>query len=958
MSSEITAELIEDLFGKHSDSVRFANFCNAAVIAQSSASAPTIQILSEKPGADGGMDGEWTIPTGDSTDFKSPFGSPGWNVFQYKARSIAGDGRQSAFSKLCNDLNGALPKLVSRLTQPKECRQYSLFTNLQLGLETATKTRDDKILQKQRTQLRDAIGQGSDGKASVEVFDAAQLAAIVNAHPALRLTYFAGPVARSWDDAWAAEHRIKDYKVAVPLIGRSQELSRVSEWLKDTTTKVIVLCGSSGMGKTRLALEATRPFAPAATIVEVVDELLRTDFQALGTSKATRFIIVEDPTHEQAEALARRAVACDGVKLILTVPTDSKAPAPKLTAHEAIKVLPPLQPLSNVDAESLLKAAGASFDRQALDWILLQAGGNPEILLSAAELKDELREKSGDLKKRLYVRFRAKIEKELGLDGIRALKALSPVLYVKHQGENSELKLVCDALDLGIQPARILELLPNLERMGYIRRRGSYVSVIPPLFAARLVEEIASARDDLIQTLFNALGKAGRGRFLERMVTVDLPAKSAFWDYIFSDNGPLERGGQMTIHFDHIESLARAVPGRTARFLERKLNDQTSEAWKGHSCISTLRELAYEAESCAPGMRCLELLALKEIEQTKQVKETKLFCECFVDWYHDFPMSYQERGAWVERLLKSEDRTHRLLGANVVAFVTEPPQSLSGYAGGTARRLGQPPPRRMWNEVFDYMAKLVELRFQLTQSEDNDIANIARNEFETSVSQLMGHVSPDQLVTSMERMVEWNFEGKLPTDVRKLRTAIHWVEERYTEGSQKPGQETHRDQWGVVLKRIANLRERFDNGDFLLRLKIGTGQSFEFEWEEGEEGRVYGYQKRLRGLASEVTDNPHLMTDEAWSVATDEKSAHIGELIRCMGQFDKAKHFLRRFEAQTGDRSGNWKFGHYCFGLYRTDPVFLESYLDQLCEKSEFPKRSLLRPIEFIGPTPKNRERL
>src|SRR5205823_1451600 len=136
-------------------------------------------------------------------------------------------------------------------------------------------------------------------------------------------------------------------------------------------------------------------------------------------------------------------------KLILTVPTDAKAPTPKLTEHEAIKILPTLQPLSNSDAESLLKAAGACLDRQALLWILLQAGGNPEILLSAAELKDELREKSGDLKKSLHERFRAKVENELGLDGIRALKTLSPVLYVKFQGENSELRCVCDSLDLG-----------------------------------------------------------------------------------------------------------------------------------------------------------------------------------------------------------------------------------------------------------------------------------------------------------------------------------------------------------------------------------------------------------------------------------------------------------------------------------------------------------------------------
>jgi hypothetical protein len=126
MSSEITAEKIEDVIGKPSESFRFANFCNAVVMAEGSASATTIPILSEKPGADGGMDGEWTIPADVSSDFKSPFGLPGWNVFQYKARSIAGDGRKRAFSNLCNDLKGALAKLIGRLPQPKECRQYSL----------------------------------------------------------------------------------------------------------------------------------------------------------------------------------------------------------------------------------------------------------------------------------------------------------------------------------------------------------------------------------------------------------------------------------------------------------------------------------------------------------------------------------------------------------------------------------------------------------------------------------------------------------------------------------------------------------------------------------------------------------------------------------------------------------------------------------------------------------------
>ena len=959
MSSEITAEMIEDVFGKHSDSVRFANFCNAVVVAEASASATTIPILSEKPGADGGMDAEWTIPADVSSDFKSPFGLPGWNVLQYKARSIAGDGRQRAFSNLCNNLKGTLAKLLNRLPQPKECRQYALFTNLQLGLETTIQTLNGAFLQKQRAELAEAIAKESDGKTSVKIFDAAQLAGFVNAHPALRLTYFSGQVARSWNDAWEAEQSVKDYKVSVPFVGRNQELSRIGEWLKDTNTKVIVLCGPSGMGKTRLALEATRPFALSTTIVEVVDELLRTDFQVFGTSKSTRIIIVEDPTCEQAEALAKRVVACAGVKLILTVPTDAKAPAPKLTEHEAIKTLPPLQPLNNSDAENLLKAAGASFDRQAFDWILLQAGGNPEILLSAAELQIQngLREKFGDLKKRLHERFRAKIEKVVGLDGLRALKALSPVLYVKFQGENSELKLVCDTLGLGIQPPRILELWPDLERMGYIRRRGNYLSVVPPLFAARLVEELASTQDDSMRTLFNALGKASRDRFLERMVTVDLPEKSTFWDFVFGENGPLENGSQTADSFDHIDCLARAVPARTARFLEAKFNDQTGGVWIGNHLISTFRELVHEEESCVVGMRCLELLALREIEQIKKIRETQLFCECFVDWNHDFPMSYRERGAWIEGLLKSEHRTHRLLGARIVVFVTAPPQSLSGYTV-TARRLGQSPPRHLWKDIYDYLEKLLDVRFELTQSEDQEIAELARNEFGDGASQLVGHVLPDKLIAFMERLVEWNFDGKLSTDVRKIRTTLHWLEARYIESSKNPKQEEFRDKWNAVLQRLAALRERFDNGNFLLRLKIATGSAFEYEWEPGEEGRVYGYQKRLRALASEAADNPTLMTTETWSALKDGNAQHAGEFLQFMGECDRQKHFLARFETEAGDRAGDWRFGLYCLGLYRVDAAFVENHLNLLGEKTTFKKSSLLWAMRFIGSTPTNRKRL
>src|SRR5208282_920341 len=164
--------------------------------------------------------------------------------------------------------------------------------------------------------------------------------------------------------------------------------------------KVIALCGASGMGKTRLALEATRRDQYRTTVVDVVHELERCGVDRLGSSAQPRLIIVEDPTEEQAERLAKQAVAATGVKLIFTFPSEARTPRLKLTEHESVKRVT-LQPLSRQSSQKLLEAAGPELDYAAREWVIQQAGGVPEILLSAAELGLDLRGKSGDLKQRL-----------------------------------------------------------------------------------------------------------------------------------------------------------------------------------------------------------------------------------------------------------------------------------------------------------------------------------------------------------------------------------------------------------------------------------------------------------------------------------------------------------------------------------------------------------------------------
>lgn len=266
--SEVTAAVVESVFGEPGASYRFANFCNAVLVAETDNQMASLPVLSEKQGADGSFDGEWDVRA-TAAAFSSPFAQIGWNVFQFKARGITGAGRKKAVSELRSNCKGALKALPARLKTRTNVERYALFTNLQLGLQTQSTTERGATLSKDRAELETATREESSHGATIQIVDAAQLAALVNKHPVLRLTYFTPNVARSWDEKWNEEKASKDYKVSVPFVGREREVAQVSAWIADPTVKVIAVCGPSGMGKTRLALETTRRERFRTTIVDV-----------------------------------------------------------------------------------------------------------------------------------------------------------------------------------------------------------------------------------------------------------------------------------------------------------------------------------------------------------------------------------------------------------------------------------------------------------------------------------------------------------------------------------------------------------------------------------------------------------------------------------------------------------------------------------------------------------------
>ena len=100
------------------------------------------------------------------------------------------------------------------------------------------------------------------------------------------------------------------------------------------------------------------------------------------------------------------------------------------------------------------------------------------------------------------------------------------------------------------------------------------------------------------------------------------------------------------------------------------------------------------------------------------------------------------------------------------------------------------------------------------------------------------------------------------------------------------------------------------------------------------------------------------MTNVAWGVIKDANSHLAGEFLMFLGECDLQKHFISEFELGSVDPAGKWRFGLYCCGLNRTDPAYVDNYLERLSQNQLFDKRALLLPIALTDSTPANRKRL
>jgi hypothetical protein len=447
---------------------------------------------------------------------------------------------------------------------------------------------------------------------------------------------------------------------------------------------------------------------------------------------------------------------------------------------------------------------------------------------------------------------------------------------------------------------------------------------------------------------------------LERVVTLDLPDDSAFWDHIFTQCGKTAAAVLANARLFYI--LARAAPERAAHCLTERFGELANapgEQGRSHpfsELSSAIRELVFNHSTCASGMRLLEALALAEPIGEVPSSAVSHFRDAFVHWYHWFPLAYPDRLAWVQRLLGSREPAEVRLGQHVLAYATSLPEMLSGYSV-TARKLGPPPPRPLWSDLHDYLERLFEIRLDLVLTADAGVAALMGKGLATAVGQLERQMPAERAVRILTRYLELFRSGRVSDEPAEVRRGVARFVAHYRKAKAQSSPE-HLAKWGAVLATVEGFQKEFDDGSFLLRLKVRIGRAYDAEEVEFEGKMMMKCEAACHALAKEAASHPELVTPEVLSVVARGDSYMSYAFVGPLGEYDVNLALLPAIEAAAKEGDGGRMLALYLHAVRRRDPATADARLEDLAEKGALPKTAIMQIMNSFGSTPSNRRRI
>lgn len=926
---------------------RFAALCNTVIWAASGRAFQEFPAFTTRVNVkDGGIDAVWRIEIPeDNRHIPTPILGPGWNVFQYKKRDVLARKRQPIITCLRSSLVGALEEIEKNFG--RKPNRYVLFVNIHLTPN-------------QKAPLKKSIGANDDKDSTthVEIIGAAELAALLNDHPHLRASFFTPMAFQTWEDAYSSHRSKKRFGSHVELVGRESEVDRLRALVDASHIRAIILSGPHDMGKSRLALEATKhkPYDAAVALDPRSTDLA--DYRNLCTDRSQVLCIIEDPEFDTLQPLIGEALSVPGLKLLITLPVVAEAPDLSYGFDDRVASLQ-LSPLNDESARKLLQATGPVLDYGIQDWILSQAGGVPGIILSAASIASDLRRDHTAFSTAVGKEFERRIIQELGDAALQSARLFSVLTHVGTYGPHeAEIQNICKIFGDARSPHEMLVHLPELEKAGLARRAGYFVEITLPLLANHLVEQLLKGRREKMFALFARLDEAGQIRFIKRLAQVKAPEAEQFWDELFASDGPLGTLENILKRPHLLRLVAGTTPQRVLHILEHHLLTSTRGtrlAISGDSrreLMWALEQLLFRSQTSKGALRLIWLLAEVENE-TWGNNATGVLRESFHPLHSQMPLPLDERIALIKERLSSTPTTEtQLLAIKTIQGGVDSRASIHlRHSVGPAPLDTRPP--LTWSNVFSYLRSLAEILVLLVE-EQGTVSYAALDVLPKSIAKLAFQGLTAESRQYFKLLTDWALAERKGLDVSHLSGIMRRVGGFCAEQIAKPDlSEDRKAEYTEFISTLTEWQASLDRAGFSTRLKLWAGGGsycVSDDWKQVEE--------QISLLAKEVVQSPQILTSDLmqWLLTASTKEAR--SFFYALGQEDQTLHFRKALETLGKNALGSRAFAPYFAGWAKRDLEGAESRLDQLAELHTVAATSLLETTSWLDPTPRGLKRI
>ncbi|WP_294180657.1 hypothetical protein [uncultured Schumannella sp.] len=578
----------------------------------------------------------------------------------------------------------------------------------------------------------------ADPESKIEIVAADRLAGWIEEYPALAVSPLlrgTGVIGQTLDE-WSRSNRHATSWVSSD--DRDNKIEAIRNLVSGSDPLDLHLDGVSGLGKTRLVLEALRgqDCEPLVVYSLAADSFPVTVLSQLQSQGRTAIVVVDECDGKQHEIYASALATGSSIRLITV-----GEPGGIATRTPMIN----LGAFGDEAMKELLRANRPQLWPEAERVVVEVAAGNIDYALKLAQaLLERGPGSAGTLVTDDDIRafFRAQLP-----DGQLFLASCALALFTRfgHDGEvSTEIDTI--AAGLGLAPADLRGAAAALQRQGLLSKQGRFRAVSPhPLALYLAAQAWAQLGHEIVAVLLPMLDPELSERLFRRAAEIgELESDSPAITAVLAASGPLasleslaaDRNSALLIHF------AILAPGAVSERLSELISQASGDELRGRSAIRrdlvwALEKLAWHSRTFAQAADSLLALAVEENE-TYSNNATGTWVEFFGTMLPGTAASPDSRIAYLSSSATSPSSRVRLLVAKAAGRALEIQESImvSGEVQGgvVVEPRGRP---ATYGDAWAYRNSAIDILAELARDGDAEVADAAQKELVDSIHGLL-----------------------------------------------------------------------------------------------------------------------------------------------------------------------------------------------------------------------------